>query len=406
MRRSARKGSSERPYQISPYFAIPLHRPADKSGMTQGRAIRAGLQTMSLDTWCESEYIRGKAAAEGSRLCAALPRPSPVSPPSSFHHPDAVSTVRHFLLLIAGAGLSALALEGHLSQIAAQADDDPVALFQAARFKEARSAFQRRLAGSPDDPEALYYLGQLVSEAAQSRRFLERLIRLHPEHRLAQDAAFDLAEADFADPAGRYLSARRRYRAFVQAHPESRLVPDALYRIGLTYLVVHEPDSAALAFEEAVERFPESDVAPHARLGRIQAHVQKGEARAALRAAQVLLTDGAGPVEAVVRALTIDLEKGRPSAPGEDSGNPPEPEEGRFWVQVGAFRGLANLQALSARLVKAGLRVSVEERGDLKVLFVGPYSDRRKAEEAEAQIEREEGLRCTVKERKATGNAD
>ena len=314
--------------------------------------------------------------------------------------------MRHFLLLIAAAVPLALVLEGHLTDASAQAADDPVALFQAARFKEARSAFLRRLEATPDDPEALYYLGQLVSEAAQSRRFLERLIQRHPAHRLAQDAAFDLAEADYADPAGRYLSARRRYRAFLQAHPESRLVPNALYRIGLTHLVVHEPDSAAMAFDEAVERFPQSDVAPHAKLGRIQAHVQQGETAEALSAARALLTDGAGPMAEAARSLIADLGKREPSVAEGDPGDPRRTARGRFWVQVGAFRGLVNLQSLSARLMKADFQVSVEERGDLKVLFVGPYPSRGEAEKAESLIEKEEGLRCSVKERQATGNAD
>lgn len=308
------------------------------------------------------------------------------------------------IVLIAGTVL--LALGGPPSAPAAQTADDPVALFDAARFKEARSAFLRRLETSPDDPEALYYLGQLVSEAAQSRQFLERLIQRHPAHRLAQDAAFDLAEADYADPAGRYLSARKRYRAFVSVYPDSRRVAQALYRIGLTHLVVHEPDSAALAFQEAVDRFPESDVAVHARLGRIQAHVQRGETGPALVAARALLADGAGPVDEAARALIGDLERREPGAAADGPGDVPELERGRFWVQVGAFRGVANLQALSARLRKAGHPVRVEERGDLKVLFVGPYSDRGEAEKAEALIEKEEGLRCTVKERKAAGNAD
>jgi tetratricopeptide (TPR) repeat protein len=302
--------------------------------------------------------------------------------------------VYRLLAFITGAAL--LALAGSFSPCVAQADDDAVSLFQDGRFKEARSAFLHRLELSPDDPEALYYLGQLVAEAARSRQFLERLIRVHPGHRLARDAAFDLAEADYAHPAGRYLSARRRYRDFLSAYPDNALAATALYRIGLTYLVVHEPDSAIVAFDETIDRFPESEVAALARLGGIQAQIQRGETGAALRAARTLLADSPGPVEVAIRGLIADLEKQEPPVGEAEPEDGRKPGPGRFWVQVGAFRNVANLQALQSRLEEANYPVRVEERGDLKVLLTGPYSDQSEAEAAEKRIENDEGLSCRV----------
>jgi DedD protein len=56
-------------------------------------------------------------------------------------------------------------------------------------------------------------------------------------------------------------------------------------------------------------------------------------------------------------------------------------ESAAYLVQAGVFNSSANAQALQQRLAKAGVRAKVETRVQL-----GPYKDRREAEQAMAKL--------------------
>ncbi len=278
--------------------------------------------------------------------------------------------------------------------------EDPIALFESGRFDEARTAFAQRLEAQPDDPVSLYYLGRLTAEGGKSRRYFERLLAVHPKHDLADDALFELAEADYAAPAGLYLTARRRYRQLLASYPDSPLAPRALYRMGMTYLVMRQPDSASAVFQEALSRFPGSAMAPYVRLGIVEARVQQGRTPEAIQEAEALLEGDPGPLKAVVLERIEALKKTGGGTAG--GGEHKEAKQGdRYWVQVGAFRSNNNLKDLSARLAGAGFEVREEAVGKrgLRLLLVGPFADREAAEAARKRIESAEKLTCQVKKR-------
>lgn len=279
--------------------------------------------------------------------------------------------------------------------------EEPVALFRSGRYDEAREAFAERLSRQPDDPEALYYMGRLAREGAKSRGYFERLLEVHPDHDLADEALYELAEGDYAGPQGLYLRARRRYEHLLESHPESPLSPRARYRIGLIHLVLRQPDSAAVAFQELLRRSPTSEMAPFARLGVAESYAQMGRLGEALEAAQAVLAGGPSPVAERARELIESLGGTEPGGQAAREPEPPKPETGRFWVQVGAFRNVKNIRALAVRLEQAGFHVREEAvpRSDVRLLLVGPYSDRDGADGARERILATEGLRGRVIEK-------
>ena len=272
--------------------------------------------------------------------------------------------------------------------------EGPLALYEAGRFDEARAAFEARLQVHPEALEALYYLGRLTPEGAKARRYFERLLAIDPQHDLADDALFELAEADYAGPGGRYLRARNRYRQFLIAYPQSPLVPKAHYRIGLTFLVTMQPDSAGRAFQQAMA-FPGSEIVPYARLGAIEAMRQEGRRGDALKAAERLADDVPSMKATRLKKMTA------PTHAARQTGVQHPKKNERFWVQVGAFRNQKNLQDLVSRLKAAGFRVQVEthDTNGLTFVMVGGYPDRADAEADRKRIERMAHLHCTVKER-------
>lgn len=289
-----------------------------------------------------------------------------------------------------------------LRAVAIQAEPgDPVAMFRAGRFDEARAGFVTRLAERPDDPEALYYLGRLTPEGAKSQAYFERLLKAYPDHDLADDALLELAEVAYAGPSGRYIHARTLYRQLLTAYPDSPLTPRALYRIGTTFLVTRQPDSAVVAFRTILDRFPESAMIAYARLGIVEADVQKGHTEEALKGAEALLASDPGPLREDILRQVSSLRKALGRSDRYDGRARPSAEAPRFWVRVGAFRNVDNLRRLSARLNKAGFQTEEARTGTdgLHFLFAGPYSDGETADRARRRIETQEGITCKVVER-------
>ena len=266
---------------------------------------------------------------------------------------------------------------------------DPVALFRDGQFDRAREAFARRLTAEPDNPETLYYLGRLTLEGAKSREYFVRLLKIHPAHELADDALFELAEADYAGPSGRYFSAENRYRKLLNKFGGSPLAPLARYRLGSVYLMTQRPDSALAEFQTVLDTSPGSGIAPHARLGRIEALVLAARIKEAEREADAL-SAGRPPLAVVARlAVLKQLLRGQDTA-------------GNFWVRVGVFGNGENLRRISRRLAEAGFPVREEATTvhDLRILMVGPFPDRAAASREKPRVEKEAGVvNCIIVER-------
>jgi hypothetical protein len=266
---------------------------------------------------------------------------------------------------------------------------DPVTLFRDGRFDRAKEAFARRLSAEPDNPEALYYLGRLTLEEAKSRGYFVRLLKVHPGHKLADDALFELAEGDYAGPSGRYVSAKNRYRQLLNEYRGSPLAPLARYRLGSVYLITQRPDSALAVFQTILDASPGSDIASHARLGRIEVLVLAARNKEAEREADVLSADRPPFPVAARLAVLRELLRGRDTA-------------GKFWVRVGAFGNRENLRRISVRLTGAGFPVREEPTTvpELRILLVGPFPDRAAAAREKPRVEKEAGVvNCTIVER-------
>ncbi len=257
---------------------------------------------------------------------------------------------------------------------------DPVALFRDGQFDRAKAVFTRALNAEPDNPVALYYLGRLTREGAKSREYFKRLLKSHPGHELADDALFELAEADYAGPSGRYFRAADRYKRLLNEYRSSPLASLSRHRLGCVYLNTRRPDSALVVFQNVLDADPRSEIALHARLGRIEALVMAGRTREAEREAGALAAGRPPPVISTRLAELNERLKGRKPAR-------------RIWVRVGVFGVGENLRRLSGRLAQAGLPVREEAAkvAGMRVLLVGPFPDRTSAEMQMPRVKKEAG---------------
>jgi len=271
---------------------------------------------------------------------------------------------------------------------------DGRALFEAGAFSEAREAFLGRLEGDPTDPEALYYLGRLTPENARSQTYFRQLLEAHPAHPLADDALLELAEGTYAGSSGRYIRARGLYRRLVASYPGSPLVPRALCRIGATFLVTRQPDSARVAFERVVAKYPQSEVALHARRGLIESLELLGDSTRARAVASALTPAEADSPGLDTRASVAPVESEGPSEPRGRA----TPASDPYWVQVGAFRRAENVRAICTRLSGKGYRTRTLAAGarSIQIVYAGPYRDRASAEADLDRIQSSEHIQCKV----------
>jgi TolA-binding protein len=255
---------------------------------------------------------------------------------------------------------------------------DAVVLFQTGKFDEARVAFEAVIKEAPDDPIALYYLGRLTSEGAKSKAYFLQLKNKHPEHDLADDALFELAEVDFAQ--GLYLTARGTYRALLSHYPKTNQAGMAHYRIGLTFLAIKQADSALVAFDVAQMTIGGS-AKSHARLGRLEALLQKKQKAEALGEAKQWLVDGAGDLEMDVQDFIVRVSPDYATAVEKKTTD-------RFWIQVAALGNEDGALALKGRLENKGFRVDLETKPNstLMFVFVGAYPTRAAAEQENQRI--------------------
>ena len=270
---------------------------------------------------------------------------------------------------------------------------DPSALFGEGKFEEARKAYSKRLAENPQDAAALFHLAKLSSDGAKSRQLFERVLADHPRSPYADRAQFELAELDFSGPYGRYATARATYRTFLAAHPESDLCAKARYRIGQTFLITNNPDSARVVFEELLtdQRVPE--MLAYAKLGVAEAKAMAGDTQGALRVSEPLLDS---PIAVLAETFCKSLGGSRTEADVATGNSLPG-----FWVRVGVFGNPDNIRSLTERLEKAGFTVrdAAMVVPGLRMVLAGPFADSSGAASARQSIEQMEGLRCQVLKR-------
>ncbi len=95
-----------------------------------------------------------------------------------------------------------------------------------------------------------------------ARTAFQQLLQQYPDHELAQDAQFHLAESWEASNPDSALAA---YELVVQKYPNSPRAPTALYRLGLLAEQRGDTDAARVYYTRVISGYPQSDAAVLAR---------------------------------------------------------------------------------------------------------------------------------------------
>lgn len=125
---------------------------------------------------------------------------------------------------------------------------------------------------SASDPEQLYQVGRQQLErgnARTARQAFEMIIASAPNHRLAPDAQFGIAESWVQEDAARAL---REFERVQERFPSSPRAPAALYRAGVIARDGNDSAKAREYFQRVVRGYPGSEEARAASeaLGRLR----------------------------------------------------------------------------------------------------------------------------------------
>jgi len=248
-------------------------------------------------------------------------------------------------------------------------------LFEAGRYGEARVKVEVYLESHPDDPEGLYWRGELEPDARVSQGYYRKLLRLCPEHPLAARAR--LRTAQYLYVRGKYRAALEQLRRIAEDFPDHSL---ALCWAGRALMAAGEPGKARREFLRALSnaRTPEDSL--RALVGLSEACLGEGLWEEALHCAETASSlpgsrDWARFLSDRIAICRKRLEELRR----------PEVLKG-YVLQVGAFRGEAQARRRCEELRKAGYAAWVKEkqvRGERwYAVWVGPYTSREEAKRA------------------------
>jgi tetratricopeptide (TPR) repeat protein len=133
---------------------------------------------------------------------------------------------------------------------------------------------------------------EIAKAEFDSRRFrqayeaFDNFLKRHPNHRLAEEAQFRIADAYFNLHEREFLPyypmAMQHYQKAIDKYPKSDQVPWALLMMGRAAMLGGEAYKAAGYFEVVIEDYPKSEYVPLALVQRAQAYLADGKMNQAL----------------------------------------------------------------------------------------------------------------------------
>ncbi len=112
------------------------------------------------------------------------------------------------------------------------------------------------LSGSPRDEYDLSYGYILTSDYGLAKQSFQAWLQNFPDHELALDARFWLAESLYQQ--GENREAANRFLEVYKSAPAGRKAPDALMKLGVSLAALGERDAACATFSELENKFPDA----------------------------------------------------------------------------------------------------------------------------------------------------
>lgn len=126
-------------------------------------------------------------------------------------------------------------------------------------------------------PEAMYNKGQDLFMAAryeEARGAFNAFLKAYPRHGLSDNALYWIGESYYAEKD--FAKALEKFRETADKYPGENKAPDALLKAGFSYMEMNEGDRAKAVLEKVVAAYPGTDAASKAKKALVSAGEKEG----------------------------------------------------------------------------------------------------------------------------------
>ncbi len=149
-------------------------------------------------------------------------------------------------------------------QISSISLEEAIGYYEAGQNDRAREAFLRILGDQPEEPVALYHLGNLDSDRAAAEQFFLKVLLHDPEHALADDALLEVSRIQF--DLERHDDAVNACNRLLKAYPDSDLEDETRFLLGQSLLAARRPELSRMVFLQLLASEPDPTLVRSARL--------------------------------------------------------------------------------------------------------------------------------------------
>jgi tol-pal system protein YbgF len=103
-----------------------------------------------------------------------------------------------------------------------------------------------------------------TGDVASARDIFHNFIDLFPQHTLAANAVFWIAESYFNEK--NFDQAILKYQDLIKNYPQADKVPAAMLKQGMAFKTIKDTESAKYVLKKLVKTFPKSEEAKNARV--------------------------------------------------------------------------------------------------------------------------------------------
>ncbi|HNS72796.1 MAG TPA: SPOR domain-containing protein [bacterium] len=244
------------------------------------------------------------------------------------------------ILLLTGAAASPLFGQESLAELERAWQED--------RFDDLARLLPAAEKAYPRNPSIAFFRALVLDDADEAFASYKRVFESEELSRFADTALFKMAQYQYARE--RFMPARKYFQLLQKRFPQTRWLDDSLYLTGQCYLAEGKPDSARLAWNSLIKRFPRSPYCDMA-VADLESSVWDEPA----------------------------VSPRQKAAPGPAAAKP------FYSIQVGAFSQRENARTILSGLEKVGYEGSIVEKKVGNRLFhavwIGSFPDRESAED-------------------------
>lgn len=129
---------------------------------------------------------------------------------------------------------------------------------QNGNFEEAKKILLNINRTEKENPTILFLEGLLTIDGIKASNTYNTLLQKYPHSKYIDDAAFRIALMQYSQ--GLYNTANKNFKKIILSTSQKSIKQKCQYWIGLSFLALDKPDSAAFRFNKSIDNFTKNEI--------------------------------------------------------------------------------------------------------------------------------------------------